>query len=190
MQFLLFLCGFVAVSLWFLCNFFAVSLRFLCSFFAVSLRFLNLFSFVLDNASKEENPLQIQCEACSKSFPERSILKHIGCTNSCKEFYGPKFDALKKQKNRKKVQRYRAKEGNWQKELGKQRQSYSKGMERKDKKKKYYEKLSARKKDSAYNHLQYKKGIKFGPLFVCVWCHAGLFQKSVTIFTEKNEIKY
>ena len=50
---------------------------------------------------------------------------------------------------------------------------------------KYYEKESARKKDSTYNHLQYKKGIKFGPLFVCVCCHAGLFQKSVKIFTEK-----
>ena len=97
---------------------------------------------------------------------------------------------MKKNKNRLKVQRFRAKPENYQQELASKRESYNKGTEKKDKKKQYYQKVSAaRKKDSAWNHLQYKKAIQFGPIFVCVCCHSGLFQRGVKIFTEKLKSK-
>ena len=49
--------------------------------------------------------------------------------------------------------------------------------------------LLLERKDSAWNHLQYKKAIQFGLIFVCVCCHSGLFQRGVKIFTEKLKSK-
>ena len=100
--------------------------------------------------------------------------------DECKLFYGPKFEEMKKKKCREKVQRFREKPGNREKELEQKRKSYPGAQA--TKKKKYYD---TRKKDSTLNDLKYRKSIQFGPLFICVCCHAGLFKRNVKVFTKK-----
>ena len=53
------------------------------------------------------------------------------------------------------------------------------------------EKARAKKKDSSANDKMYNESIKYGPLFIYVCCHRGLFENSVKPFTEtlKNKIK-
>ena len=46
------------------------------------------------------------------------------------------------------------------------------------------EKARSKKKDSSANNQIYNESIKYGPLFVCVCCHRGLFENSVKPFTE------
>ena len=87
---------------------------------------------------------------------------------------------MKKKKCREKVQRFREKPGNREKELEQKRKSYPGAQA--TKKKKYYD---TRKKDSTLNDLKYRKSIQFGPLFICVCCHAGLFKRNVKVFTKK-----
>ena len=42
------------------------------------------------------------CKICKKSFPTKSLLRHIGQTTTCKKGYGKEFDELKSA-NRKKA---------------------------------------------------------------------------------------
>ena len=107
-----------------------------------------------DTSEEEKSSSKISCENCKKSFEPKYILIHIGRNKLCKAFYGPKFAELKKKQNRQKVQRFRAKPGNYQKELESKRKSYSRGLEKKNQKKQYYQKVSEeKKKDSALNDL-------------------------------------
>ena len=52
---------------------------------------------------------EVLCEYCKKSFEPNKILKHIGHVKACKSFYGPRFDELKKEQQRKKVEKFRSK---------------------------------------------------------------------------------
>ena len=59
---------------------------------------------------------EVLCEHCKRSFAPNKILKHIGHVHVCKSFYGPRFDELKKEQQRKKVEKFRSKlskEENW-----------------------------------------------------------------------------
>ena len=52
---------------------------------------------------------EVLCEYCKKSFEPNKILKHIGHVKACKSFYGPRYDELKKEQQRKKVEKFRSK---------------------------------------------------------------------------------
>ena len=52
---------------------------------------------------------EVLCEYCRKSFGSNTILKHIGHVKACKSFYGPRYDELKKEQQRKKVEKFRSK---------------------------------------------------------------------------------
>ena len=52
---------------------------------------------------------EVLCEYCRKSFGPNTILKHIGHVKACKSFYGPRYDELKKEQQRKKVEKFRSK---------------------------------------------------------------------------------
>ena len=64
----------------------------------------------------------VKCHFCFKKFDPYFILKHIAKSEDCKTFYGPKFDQLKKEKNRFRNNIYR-------------RESYHTNLEVKEKKK-------------------------------------------------------
>ena len=49
------------------------------------------------------------CECCKQSFDTNTILKHIGHKKACKAFYGLRYNELKKEQNRKKVENFRDK---------------------------------------------------------------------------------
>ena len=51
-----------------------------------------------------------ECQSCKKRYS--MLLKHIAKSEDCENFYGPKFEAMKREKNRIKKQRYRARHGN------------------------------------------------------------------------------
>ena len=101
---------------------------------------------------------------------------------------------MKKEKNRKKKQKYRANSKNKERELESERKSYSKSTKKKNDKKKYYQevtkkKLEARKYDSTFNDAEYRRSIRFGPIFVCVCCHGGLFEDNVKKDSKKLKNK-
>ena len=99
-----------------------------------------------------ENP-NVLCEFCKKSFTKTTILKHIASNHLCKEHYGPRFLEMKKSRANEKKQNWR--KLNKEKELEKQRILYAKNFEKKEKKRKYYE-----KKQSA---LAKKEGWRYVP---------------------------
>ena len=78
---------------------------------------------------------EVLCEYCKKSFEPNKILKHIGHVKACKSFYGPRYDELKKEQQRKKVEKFRSKLSNEQKlEIDKRkRELYAKNSEYREK---------------------------------------------------------
>ena len=78
---------------------------------------------------------EVLCEYCKKSFEPNKILKHIGHVKACKSFYGPRYDELKKEQQRKKVEKFRSKLSNEQKlEIGnRKRELYAKNSEYREK---------------------------------------------------------
>ena len=74
------------------------------------------------------------CENCKRMFVETTLLRHIGKAEACKSFYGQKFEEMKKEKGRKKVQRHRFKTQMTSNQLKKQRESYAKNLKMKEKK--------------------------------------------------------
>ena len=66
------------------------------------------------------NSKQISCESCEKELNESSLVLHIGKKASSKEYYGKRFDELKKNRERKKIWR----KTNGKKELQRQREIY------------------------------------------------------------------
>ena len=51
------------------------------------------------------------------------------------------------------------------------------------------EKAERKKNDSDACLMQFEKDTQFGPEFVCVCCHAGLFEKQVLEFTDERKNK-
>ena len=75
------------------------------------------------------------CEFCKKELDESSLLLHIGKTEKCRKYYGQRYDDLKKEKNRKRKEKWR--KNNGQTDLERQRELYNKKsgkreMERKE----------------------------------------------------------
>ena len=73
---------------------------------------------------KDDENSDIQCENCKYRFAPNSILKHIGSQKPCRSFYGPKFSEMKRENNKKKMQKYREKYGTGE-ELDRQIELYA-----------------------------------------------------------------
>ena len=53
-------------------------------------------SGITDNGIEKE----LECENCKKSFKRKSLLKHISHRKDCKEFYGSRFEHMKKEQTK------------------------------------------------------------------------------------------
>ena len=90
-------------------------------------------------ASQNKN-LEVLCECCKKPFSNSTLLRHIGQREACKEFYGPRFKDMKKEKGRKKVFRHRKKnQVESAKQWKKRKESYANSPDLKEKKRQYYQ---------------------------------------------------
>ena len=89
----------------------------------------------LENDDTEES--EVLCKFCKQRFESASILKHIGNNEECKLFYGPRFEAMKKDHKRQRMQWQREEKGT-EKELEKQRIAYALNSGIRQKKKDYY----------------------------------------------------
>ena len=76
---------------------------------------------------------ELLCEYCKKSFAPEKILKHIGHVKACKTFYGPRFDELKKEQQRKRIEKFNSNLSNKQQQniLKRNRERYAKSSEKK-----------------------------------------------------------
>ena len=129
------------------------------------------------------------------NLPQHTVKHIVKSKKGCRAFYGSRFNEIKKENNKKKVQRFRNRNG-IERELKNQRDAYANNPEKKEKKQNYYQenreslskeyrdKAREAKKDSSANDAKYREAIKFGPLFICVCCHSGLFKQNVKVFTE------
>ena len=93
--------------------------------------------------SSEESD-EVSCEFCKEKFLSSSILIHISMNKSCKSHYGPKFDEMKKEQKRIKMQLYRQRIGS-----SKEIELYASDPRKKEKKKQYYIKNQKKIKDYA-----------------------------------------
>ena len=57
------------------------------------------------------DPKQTSCEFCNKELPESSLLIHIGTTKNCKNYYGKRFEEMKKEKNKERIKAWRKSNG-------------------------------------------------------------------------------
>ena len=80
----------------------------------------------------------VTCEFCKEKYMSSSILIHIGMNKSCKEHYGPKFDEMKKERKKKRMQLYRQRSLGPGRELDRQKVLYASDPKKKEKKKEYY----------------------------------------------------
>ena len=92
---------------------------------------------------------EVLCEYCKKSFEPETILKHIGHVKACKTFYGPRFDELKKEQQRKRVEKFLSNLSDKQKRdtLKKNREIYAKSSEKQKQKREHAEKQKQKKLD-------------------------------------------
>ena len=95
-----------------------------------------------------------QCECCKALWEPESLLKHIGNTEKCKSFYGPKFDDLKRSHRRQRKQFYR-KENGIKKELERQREAYASNPQKREEKRKRNE--EAKKNQEIFRQEQKKE---------------------------------
>ena len=159
-------------------------------FFAFTLLYLDL----NDEANEEET-----CENCNLTKPKNQILIHIGQTKACKTHYGPRFKAMKALNEKERKQRLRARIGK-EKVNEQQRQAYARNQEslRQKKRERYQEnqetlskkareRAQEKKHDSDANLSKFYKDIEFGPEFICVCCHANLFETEVHDFTAEKQ---
>ena len=117
---------------------------------------------------KMKNDQKVPCDFCKKNFMPKSILVHIGKNDECRNHYGPRFDKLKRENNRKRVQVFREKYGT-RTELDEQKKSYNSDPELREKKKKRYQEEKEQQKiwekedkkrrlmESAQESLDYKE---------------------------------
>ena len=83
--------------------------------------------------------LEMICESCKKPFVQSTLLRHIGKSELCLSFYGPRFIQMKKEKVREKVNRYRQKNLTaTPSQLRKRRNSYATDPDKKEKCKQSY----------------------------------------------------
>ena len=75
----------------------------------------------------------INCESCTKSYTQSTLLRHIARSDTCKSYYGPRFLEMKKEKNRNKVYKHRRNmtKKEQKKESKKRRKLYAKSEEKK-----------------------------------------------------------
>ena len=127
----------------------------------------------------------LECEKCHKWFPPVKLGQHISHSikSGCKEFYGPRLQDLKKE-NRSK----RRKEA-YNREKEKKRKSLYYSTNQDKIREKYRNKARAKKADSDENLSKYRQDTRFGPEFVCICCHEGLFENQVLIFSKSREKK-
>ena len=108
---------------------------------------------------------EVLCEYCKKSFAPEKILKHIGHVKACKTFYGPRFDELKKEQQRKRIEKFNSNLSDKQQQniLKRNRERYAKSSEKKQKKHEYAEKRKQKKLDqiqTKHIEMQEKNGKK------------------------------
>ena len=104
---------------------------------------------------------EVLCESCKKSFKPKTILKHIGHVKACKTFYGPRYSELKKEQQRKRVDKFLSNLSGKQKRdaLKKNRETYAKSSEKQKQKREHAEKTKQKKLDEIqrnYNEQQEK----------------------------------
>ena len=129
------------------------------------------------------------CESCKKQGKQSTILRHISHAKKCLEYYGPRFDEIKKEKRREDLRILQQK---WR----------AKNLKRKEEENKIYynankenlreiarQRAQEIRKDSDKNLTRFEKDIEFGPEFICVCCHSALNEKEVLVITEKIKEK-
>ena len=95
--------------------------------------------------ASQENDLEIICESSKKPFVQSTLLRHIGKSELCLSFYGPRFIQMKKEKVREKVNRFRQKNPTaTPSQLRKRRNSYATDPDKKEKRKENYQKHKQR----------------------------------------------
>ena len=75
---------------------------------------------------------EVLCEHCKKSFAPEKILKHIGHVKACITFYGPRFVELKKEQQRKRIEKFNSNLSDKQQQniLKRNRERYAKSSEK------------------------------------------------------------
>ena len=90
--------------------------------------------------ASQKKDIEITCEFCKQSFDQTRILRHIGQSESCKIFYGPRFIEMKKKKGREKVQKHRRKNSATSEQLQKRKDKYANKPDIKEKNRQIYQK--------------------------------------------------
>jgi hypothetical protein len=78
-----------------------------------------------DKSDFENQEEEVSCENCNEVMERSRFLRHIGKNEKCKNYYGPRFDAMKRKKKRHNKRLSRQRIGT-DKELKKQRDNYKK----------------------------------------------------------------
>ena len=58
--------------------------------------------------SGKESDMDYSCEFCNKTYGKKSILRHIGQSEACLAFYGPRFKEMKKKAASERKENYRS----------------------------------------------------------------------------------
>ena len=86
--------------------------------------------------SGNASDIDVECDFCKKSLTQATLLRHIGQTQACKDFYGPRFKKMKTEKATLRKEKWRdnltAKES---KKNRKKQKMYAKKPDSKEKKK-------------------------------------------------------
>ena len=98
------------------------------------------------------------CENCNQRETQATLLKHISHRPDCKAFYGPRFEEMKLNEQKKRSDCMR-------------------------------NNYNIKKKDSDANLTLYHQDIEYGPEFVCISCHSGLFENEVLELTDQRRQK-
>ena len=145
--------------------------------------------YLIDNSEVriESAERKVPCENCGELF--LGLTKHIGHNASCKDHYGARFDEMKRKQQSEKRQRYRKKIG--KEEVKEKNKEYLQRHRKKIGKEKHNERnrnyYQEKRDDSDANLARFYQETEFGPEFVCVSCHGGLFEKEVYEFTEARQ---
>ena len=134
------------------------------------------------------------CKICKKSFPTKSLLRHIGQTTTCKKGYGKEFDELKSANRKKSNAKYHKKNAIT---INKNKKDYD--LRNKDaikpKKDAYYKKNRMKINENQKNYRKkkkinmtmidriqaFKRNIIEGPNYTCFSCKRTLFKRGVKI---------
>ena len=105
----------------------------------------------------------VSCEFCKEKFWSSSISIHIGMNKSCKEHYGSKFDEMKKERKKGRMQLYRQRCYGPGRELDRKKELYASDPKKKEKKKEYYslnqKKIKEYKKKKYDEMKQYREAV-------------------------------